>query len=114
MTVYQVHHSWTPGEDEAETSFDDIPARVRELWEVEEGVYWARDEFFDIWSVVGDPESIELNGRELLEQFGPLTDDKDEIAKPLVCPICGPDGEGCAGHTRKPGDVLAPLSGGAA
>jgi hypothetical protein len=75
VTVYARHSRGF--EDGVEVfAFDELPSGIRQLWEVRTRIAWAGDEFFDIWTVVGDPLSIELTGRELTAQFGPLTDEE--------------------------------------
>ncbi len=105
MTVYQVHHSWTPGEDKAEVTFDELPLRVFRVWD-NSGQEWRRIKV--LWTAVGVSDTRVLWWHELLAEFGPVS---DEPPKPWRCPICGPDGEGCAGHTRTAETALVPLSG---
>lgn len=78
MTVY-AKHSRGFEEGVEVFAYDQLPDGLRQVWEVEEGFCWQRDEFFDIWAHVGDPESVELNTRGLLDEVGPVTDDRAEV-----------------------------------
>jgi hypothetical protein len=98
MTVY-ARHSLGFEEGVEQFGFDVIPADVWQVWEVEEGTRWVRKDSF--WVAVGEHDSVELTDEELLFEFGPVTDDEEQVQG---CPVCGPTG--CAGHTREPSDVL--------
>lgn len=103
MTVY-AKHSLGFEEGVEHFGFDLIPADVWQVWEVEEGTHWVRVHLIAggdaMWMAVGEADSVELTDEELLFEFGPVTDDEEEVQG---CPVCGPTG--CAGHTRKPSAV---------
>jgi hypothetical protein len=98
VTVY-AKHSRGFEEGVEVFSFDVIPLAVYELFEVSEGSHWVRGDG-DVWVAVGEDDSIELTDGELLAEFGPVTDDEEEVQG---CPVCC--ASGCAGHTRKPSEV---------
>lgn len=81
-------------------AYDHIPLAIFQVWEVNEGTHWVRNSG-DVWLAVGEDDSLELTTEELLDEFGPVTDDEEEVES---CPICGVGG--CAGHARRPSDVL--------
>lgn len=97
MTVYARHSRGF--EDGVEVfAYDLIPLAVFQVWEVDEGAHWVRKGY--IWVTVGEDDSVELTDLQLIAEFGPVTDDEDEVEG---CPACGPSG--CAGHTRVAVDV---------
>ena len=77
MTVYQAHHSWTPGEEKTDVHYDEIPSSVTEVWEVEGGHRWDRIE--GRWVALGELDPMVLDDAGLLDQFGPVTDDEKEV-----------------------------------
>ncbi len=78
MTVY-ARHSRGFKEGVEVFAYDELPDGLRQVWEVAEGFCWERDEFFDVWTHVGDLDSVELNTRGLLDEVGPVTDDRGEV-----------------------------------
>ncbi len=110
MTVYE--RRFLGYEDgDPQYAYDELPPALRRVWD-DDGQEWRSVHAAGaLWTAVGVKDSRILFWRELLAEFGPAS---DEPPTPWRCPICGPDGEGCAGHTRTAETALAPVGGGAA
>lgn len=81
MTIYSSHTyevggQYTHGGD-IETHTDPMPDGLFQVWEVEDGAHWVCNN--GIWTAVGEADPIELTWVELLDEFGPVTDEPDEI-----------------------------------
>lgn len=91
MTIYASYTYPVPGEPNGERHTDNMPADLRQVWEVEGGNQWVRTED-DIWySPAGGNDTQLLDWEELLKDFGPVTDDETEVREayaPDWCPYC--------------------------
>lgn len=82
MTIYASYTYPVPGEPNGERHTDNMPASLRQVWEVEGGNWWVRDNH-DIWtSPANGDDSVWLGWEELLTDFGPVTDNEDEARHP--------------------------------
>lgn len=81
---YTVGGLYTHGGD-IETHYSEMPAELRRVWEIEpyppgDTTPWVRDDS-DLWTVEGQAdEGLALEWTELLDEFGPLSDDVDDAA----------------------------------
>jgi len=89
MTVYYAERYtvgglYTHGGDE-ETHHDPMPANLTKVWEIDpadpnDTTPWVRDAD-NLWTVQGEgDEGFALSWIELLDEFGPLTDDERDAA----------------------------------
>jgi hypothetical protein len=77
MTVYRKHVSYA-ADGEPEPHYDQIPAEVSEVRETGDGWPWFRSGVK--WAtVLPSGETVYLDEVELLEEFGPVTDDKEQV-----------------------------------
>lgn len=81
---YMVGGLETHGGDR-EVHHDPMPEGLRKVWEIEpyppgDTTPWVRDDA-DLWTVEGQAdEGLALEWTELLDEFGPLSDDVDDAA----------------------------------
>lgn len=79
--MYEVGGRYTHGGD-IERHTDAMPAGLFQVWEIgEDETHWVCNDG-GIWTAVGEADSVELTWDELLAEFGPVTDDEEEIGAP--------------------------------